>query len=142
MRLPIIFAALFFCFIIFGSTQANAQWGVSYHQYTSPFVGINYTFAKRFMPEIRITPNRYILDIIPEGTFNYQFVQKEDYQLYAGIGVILTRYEGIPLFPAGVQVYPFNNKKIGFHLEMAAVVFRSDNYLRGTWGVRYRFLRE
>lgn len=141
MRTHFIIASLFL-FVLCGSIQAHAQWGVSYHQSALPFVGVNYTFSERFMPELRLGTDQYLSDVSLEVTFSYQYVQREEYQLYAGIGILVREYEAGVVIPAGMLIYPFENKKFGFHIEAAPVIFDWDSILRGSWGIRYRFLRE
>lgn len=142
MRAPLIFGVSLFFFVLCGSLQVQAQWCVSYHQSDLPFVGVNYTFSERFMPELRLGTDRYFEDVTLEGTFNYQYVQREEYQLYAGLGVIVVKGGAGVLIPAGILIYPFENKKFGFHMEATPVLIENNHLLRGSWGIRYRFLRE
>jgi hypothetical protein len=142
MRAHLIIQVSFFFLVLFGSFQANAQWGVSYHQSALPFVGVNYTFAERFMPELRLGTDRYFEDITLEGTFNYQYVQREEYQLYAGLGLLVMEGGAGVLIPAGLLIYPFENKKFGFHIEATPVIVENNHILRGSWGIRYRFLKD
>lgn len=133
--------SFFSLFMLLGAIQAHAQWGVSYHQSGLPFVGINYTFSERFMPELRLGTDRYFDDFTLEPTINYQYVQREEYQLYAGIGVLITDNTAGVVIPAGLLLYPFENKKFGFHMEVTPIIM-DYSIFRGSWGIRYRFLQE
>lgn len=133
--------ALLSLFMLLGALQAHAQWGVSYHQSSIPFVGINYTFSERFMPELRLGTDRYFDDFTLEPTISYQYVQREEYQLYAGLGVLLTDYTAGVVIPVGVLIYPFENKKFGFHMEVTPIVM-DYSIFRSSWGIRYRFLQD
>ncbi len=54
--------------------------------------------------------------------------------------VIWGGYTGV-VIPVGLNIYPFTNKKFGFHIE-AAPVIGEDFILRDSWGIRYRFRKE
>lgn len=127
--------------MVLGAIQAHAQWGVSYHQSGLPFVGVNYTFSERFMPELRIGTDQYFDNITLEPTISYQYVQREEYQFYAGLGVLLSEYNTGIVIPAGLLLYPFTNKKFGFHIEATPIIL-DNSIFRGSWGIRYRFLRD
>lgn len=134
--------SFFSLFMLLGTIQAHAQWGISYHQSKLPFVGINYTFSERFMPELRLGTDEYFDDVTLEPTISYQYVQREEYQLYVGLGVLLSEYNTAVVIPTGMLIYPFDNKKFGFHIEVTPIIMDWDNIFRGSWGIRYRFLQE
>ena len=92
------------------------------------------------MPELRLGTDRDFEDVSIEGVFNYNFVIKEDYRLYAGFGFYYS-WQGAASIPLGIQLYPFENKRFGFHIE-ATPIIGEINALRGSWGIRYRFNRE
>lgn len=52
---------------MFGMLTANAQLGVSYHQSSLRFLGLDYTFANRLLPELPIGRDRYLEDVSLEG---------------------------------------------------------------------------
>ena len=126
--------------LFFLGLSAKAQFGISYHQSAIPFIGFNYTINERFMPELRLGTDSYLDDVSIEGVFNYNFVQKEDYRLYAGFGFYYGG-QGAASIPLGIQLYPFENKRFGFQIE-ATPIIGEINLLRGSWGIRYRFNRE
>lgn len=122
------------------STMTFAQVGVSYHQSNLPFLGVNYEFAEKFLAEVRLGTDAYFEDVSVEGVFTYQFINKEDYEVYAGIGARIQNIEGL-VIPLGIQIFPFEQKKFGAHIELAPIFGESSNLIRGSWGIRYRFLR-
>ena len=134
--------AFLFCFLCIGLLSAKAQLSVAYHQSDLPFLGIGYTIADRWTPEIRLGSNQYIDLMSVEGILTYQYLQKEDYGLYAGLGVYYNQYEGGESLsiPLGLLIYPFENKAFGFHIEAAPLI--GLEVFRGSWGIRYRFLQE
>ena len=42
--------------------------------------------------------------------------------------------------PIGLNIYPFSSKAFGFQMELAPII--GDDVLRGSWGIRYRFIKE
>ena len=129
------------CFLLLGLLSVKAQLGLSYHQSALPFIGLNYTLANRLMPELRIGTDRYFDDVSLEAVLTYQYLQREDYSLYAGIGIYYGNF-GSTSIPLGLLLFPFDNKKFGFHLEATPLVGEGGNILRGSWGIRYRFSTE
>ena len=130
----LLIAALFF-FV----SKSRAQLSVGYHQ--SSFVSliaVGYETGDRFSPEIRIGTNVYLNDPVIEVVGRYDFIQKEKYDFYAGLGgLFLSDYGGI-VAPVGFVFYPFEERKFGFHLEAAPMV-GEDVILRGSWGIIYKF---
>lgn len=45
------------------------------------------------------------------------------------------------VIPVGLNIYPLPFKNFGFHMELAAIA-GDGGILRGSWGIRYRFLRK
>lgn len=132
------------CLIVvfwFMSTAVFAQVGVSYHQSNLPFFGVNYEFAEKFLAEVRLGTDSYFEDVSLEGVFTYQFVNKEDYEVYIGVGGRIQNLEGL-VIPFGVNIFPFEQKKFGAHIELSPIITgENGNVLRGSWGIRYRFLK-
>lgn len=95
------------------------------------------------MPELRIGTNLYLTsDFSPELVLNYQFVNKQDYEFYAGLGFRVNTIPGLVL-PLGLNIFPFDQRKFGFHIETTPMLeFEGDFILRGSWGIRYRFTAE
>lgn len=133
----ILFVAAF-CLL---SQFANAQFGASIHQSNLPFVGINYQFKERFLPELRIGTDNYFDNTSLELTFNYIFKKDENVDVYTGLGARVQILDGI-VVPLGMNIYPFTKDNFGFQMELAAIVGSSDPLLRGSWGIRYRFAKE
>lgn len=126
--------------IIMSSFSAEAQFGISYHQSSIPFVGFNYEIKDRFLPELRIGTDNFMEDLSAELVITYQFINKEDVEFYGGLGGRINTYEGLAI-PIGLNVYPFEEKKFGFHIEIAPLI-GEDQILRGSWGIRYRFKQD
>lgn len=127
--------------LIFISHLTYGQLGLSYHQSSLPFMGINYGFADRFAAEVRLSTDMYFWDFSPELVVTYNYFDKEDYELYAGIGGRANNLGGLVL-PFGLRVYPFDAKAFGFHLEVAPLLGEHDGVLRGSWGINYRLIKE
>lgn len=131
--------ALLFSFLFAGLLSAKAQIGVAYHQSSLPFIGVGYTISDRWTPELRLGTDQYLDIMSVEGVLTYQYLRKEDYQLYAGLGFYYFEDESLSI-PLGIQIFPFENKAFGFHIE-ASPLFGIDVF-RGSWGIRYRFLQK
>lgn len=129
--------ALLTTLLLVASVYSYGQLGISYHQSNLSFAGVNYQLGERFLPEFRMGANVLLDNFAPELVINYQFVKKEDYQVYAGLGGRIQIDEGIVL-PLGVNIYPFENKQFGFQTELATV-FSDNQIFRGSWGIRYHF---
>ena len=130
--------SIFFLFIF--SAVSYGQIGINYHQSTLPFFGIIYEIKELIKPEIRIGTNTFFEDASVEIITTYDFLNTEEYEVYVGAGIRIGEYnEGIVL-PIGVAFYPFTIKKFGFHIEVAPI-FREGNILRGSWGIRYKFVK-
>jgi hypothetical protein len=45
------------------------------------------------------------------------------------------------VIPVGLNIFPFETKSFGFHIELSPIIaFDDEALLRGSWGIRYRFL--
>lgn len=128
-------------FLLFASTTLYGQLGVSYHQSSLPFVGINYEIKERFMPELRISTDSWLYDVTIGGVLTYQIINKSDFEFYGGLGIRANSYGGFFEFPIGLHIFPLTNKQFGFHIELAPLI-ETDVILRGSWGIRYRFRKE
>jgi hypothetical protein len=127
--------------LISGPTILFAQFGVSFHQTNLPFIGVSYEIAERIRPELRLGTDRYLEDMSLEGVVVGDILNKEDYELYLGIGVIGGGgFEGFEI-PLGINIYPLPVKNFGFHIEMTPII-GNDSILRGSWGIRYRFKKQ
>jgi len=126
--------------LLLGGQHVWAQFGVSYHQADRSFVGFNYEIADRFLPELRLGMNNYLDDMSVEAVATYQFLDKPHYEFYAGLGGRAVQRSGL-VAPVGLHVFPFASRNFGFHLEIAPVFSENDPWIRGSWGIRYRFAR-
>ncbi len=137
MRIYKTFLVGIFCLV---ASNALAQFGVSFHQSNLPFIGFNYQIGEKWLPEARVSVDNYFYDLGVEITANYIVKSTEEIDLYTGLGGRLAVLDGI-MIPVGINVYPFQKKGFGFHLELAGLIpFQDDPVLRGSWGIRYRFL--
>lgn len=123
--------------LFFISINSFAQIGVSYNQSNLPFIGINYEINDKFLPELRIGTDNFIEDTSLELTINYLFKRNETVDVYAGLGGRIGFFEGL-VVPVGLNIYPFEEKKFGFQIELASILGET-NLLRGSAGIRYRF---
>jgi hypothetical protein len=125
-------------FLIYLSVfKGIAQPGINFHQSNLPFLGFTYELGERFLTEFRISTDVHINSFSPEIVATYKFIRREDYFFYTGLG---GRYNILTslVVPVGVAIFPFESKKIGFHIE-AAPFLGDILILRGSWGIRYRF---
>ena len=128
-----------FCTI---STLSFAQWGVSFHQSNLPFIGVNKQLNEKWIPEFRIGTDNYVENLGFELIGNYLFKSEESTQIYAGAGLRLNLFDGVVL-ASGINYYPFTKKDFGFHMEAAPIFgFEEGVLFRGSFGIRYRFLKE
>ena len=88
MRLAITLLLFMVLFIAF------AQFGANFHQTNIPFVGINYEIKDRIRPEFRLGVDVYLEDLSAEFITTYDILNKEDYELYGGLGVRGGRIHG------------------------------------------------
>lgn len=84
---------------------------MAYHQSDLPFLGIGYTIADRWTPELRLGTNQYVDLMSVEGVLTYQYLQKENYQLSAGLGIYYNQFEGEDVSPSH-SAYNFILSKI------------------------------
>jgi len=115
-----------------------AQFGVSVHQSNLPFVGFNYEIADRFVPELRLGIDTNLGNMSVEAIATYQFINKDDVEMYIGLGGRTKNYAGL-VVPIGANFFPFTSKNFGFHIELTPIIYEESTILRGSWGIRYRF---
>lgn len=128
---------LLFLFVL--PSFAFGQFGVNFHQSNLPFIGLNYEFKSKLRPELRVGTENYFGETSIEAVLTYDIINKNDYEVYTGIGGRLNGFEGL-VIPIGVNVYPLTAKQFGFHIELASIISES-SVLRGSWGIRYQFNR-
>jgi len=119
--------------IVFG------QPGISFHQSNLPFVGLNYEIKDKIRPELRIGTDNYFEDISVEGILTYDLLNKEDYEFYAGLGIRANGFSGL-VIPIGLNIFPLPIKQFEFHIELTPIIGEG-GILRGSWGIRYKFLK-
>lgn len=136
----LIFTAVF---LLFSLASCYAQLSVGYHQSNLPFVFIGYEIGERLVPELRLSTDIDLeYDFSPELVLTYQFINKQDYEFYAGLGYRVNLFQGV-VFPIGLNIFPFNQQRFGLHIEAAPMIeIEGSTILRGSWGIRYRFARE
>src|SRR5690606_6928996 len=123
------------------STTAQAQWGIAYHQSSIPFAGISYEALQRVRPEVRVSTDTFFEEVSLEGVVVYDILHKREYELYAGAGIKTNEFSGW-VIPVGANLYPLNTKTFGFHIELSPILGEDYDILRGSFGIRYRFLRQ
>ena len=128
--------------VIFGlvSTVSFAQWTVSYHQSNLAFVGVNKQLGEKWLPEFRVGTDNFFSDVSLELVINRVFYKNDRLDVYGGFGGRVQSFEGF-VIPAGINIYPFDKKDFGFHIEAAGLV-GNESIFRGSFGIRYRFLKD
>ncbi|EMR02627.1 hypothetical protein [Cesiribacter andamanensis] len=132
--------------VVGAATSAWAQLSVGYHQSNLPLIAVGYELGERFLPELRFAANINVSDgYYTELALNYQLLNRPDYEFYTGLGLgLYTGYyatDAALVVPLGLNLFPFERKRFGFHMEVAPQI-DTDHFklLRGSWGIRYRFL--
>ncbi|MEB2773989.1 hypothetical protein SYJ56_01640 [Algoriphagus sp. D3-2-R+10] len=122
------------------SLAAFSQTTITFHQSNLPFIGVNYQFGERFIPEFRVGTDAYFSNLSAELVANYIFKKTDRFEFYGGVGPRVGSFSGI-VVPVGLNIYPFEQKDFGFHIEGAPIiVLDNDNSIfRGSFGLRYRF---
>lgn len=123
------------------SAGAFAQTTITFHQSNLPFIGVNYQFGERFIPEFRVGTDSYFENLSAELAANYIFKKTDRFEFYGGAGLRVGSFDGI-VVPVGLNIYPFEQKDFGFHIEGAPIIgFEDDSIFRGSFGLRYRFTK-
>lgn len=130
-------AILFFLFLGI-KTLGFSQIGTSLQYSNLPFWGINYEIKDRFKPEFRLGTDVYFENVSVEIVVTYDILDKDDYELYAGLGGRFVSYAGFVL-PVGMYLHPFQKKNFGFVFEVAPIFGEDSNLLRGSLGFNYKF---
>ncbi|WP_296699487.1 hypothetical protein [Algoriphagus sp.] len=132
-----LFIALFGLFSLTGLSQTT----ITFHQSNLPFLGVNYQFGQRFIPEFRVGTDTFFEDLSAELAANYIFKKTDRFEFYGGAGLRVGSFDGI-VVPVGLNIYPFDQKDFGFHIEGAPILGFNDNQVfRGSVGIRYRFIK-
>ncbi len=117
-----------------------AQVSISFYNSSLSKIGVAYNFNDKIWTELRVYSNTVFEDITPELVVCYNVINKEKYNMYAGIGGVVNYYNGIVL-PVGVQFSPFEKlANFSLHIECQPTFdFESDFLLQSSWGLRYMF---
>lgn len=128
--------------VFFGliSNVSFAQWTVSYHQSNLPFLGVNKQVGEKWLPEFRVGTDQYFEEISLELDANYILKKTDRFEFYGGLGGRVGDFAGL-VIPLGLNIYPFEQKDFGFHIEGAGIVGELSLF-RGSFGIRYRFLKD
>lgn len=130
---------VFIAFLGLFSLTGFSQTTITFHQSNLPFLGVNYQFGEKFIPELRVGTDQYFEDLSVELAANYIFKVTDRYEFYAGVGGRVGTFAGI-VIPIGLNIYPFEEKDFGFHIEGAGIVGELSLF-RGSFGIRYRFAK-
>ena len=104
-------------------------------------MGVNYTFSERIFTEARLGTDILAEDSYVELVATYVLDNNESYDLYAGLGGT-TGFRSGGVLPIGINIYPFEKKNFGFHTELAYLILEKSEIIRGSFGIRYRFLNK
>lgn len=142
LRLVVAALSLFIGLGLFIPRYAQAQFTLGYHQSQLPMASFGYEWKEKWRPELRLSTDVYLQNLSAEGVLLLDLRNRAQYEVYVGAGVRGGDVAGL-VIPAGVNIFPFSERKFGFHIELTPVLFGSyDSILRGSWGIRYRFVRE
>ncbi|WP_339754385.1 hypothetical protein [Algoriphagus aquimarinus] len=123
------------------SLTVFSQTTITFHQSNLPFIGVNYQFGERFIPEFRVGTDSYFENMSAELAANYIFKKTDRFEFYGGAGLRVGSFDGV-VVPIGLNIYPFEQKDFGFHIEGAPIIgFNDDSIFRGSFGLRYRFVK-
>ncbi len=126
------------CFGLFSLT-ALSQTTITFHQSNLPFIGVNYQFGEKFIPEFRVGTDQFFEDLSAELAANYILKKTDRFEFYGGVGGRVGTFAGV-VIPVGLNIYPFEQKDFGFHIEGAGI-FGESSLFRGSFGIRYRFAK-
>lgn len=132
-----LFTLLIFSLI---DLKGFSQISVSYYNSSLSKFGVAYNFNDKLWTELRVYSNTAFEDITPELVINYNFISKERFNVYAGIGGVVNFFDGL-VVPVGVQFTPFDKlERFSLHIEcQPTIVFEGTSVLQSAWGLRYRF---
>ncbi|MCC5937066.1 MAG: outer membrane insertion C- signal [Lunatimonas sp.] len=135
-KILLITSLLFFGWIATANAQISA--GV-YRLSSSTFASIGTDPDQKIFGEARVSTGRRVGI---EGTFGYNFVQREDVNFYSGFHLGNEPRENLYLgIPLGLFIKPFTaNRHFGFMMEASPIFPRhSGNYFRAGIGLKYVF---
>lgn len=123
------------------SVKGFSQVSISYYTSSLSKIGLGYDFNEKIWSEFRLYSNTNVDDITPELVVCYNIVNKENHNIYLGLGGNVNYFTGLVL-PAGVQFIPienFDRFSLQIELQPALDIESSDLILQSSWGLRYRF---
>ncbi len=143
MNLSKSFFLLILFFVI--SFSAKAQFSASYYQSNNlSKIGLGYEFSDKIWSDVRMYGGFELEDFTVQPTLLANFVHKEKFDIYAGLGLTVGLLEGVNI-PLGVRFRPLeSHKNIFVHLEAEPLFqFENDgNILFASFGLRYVFNRK
>ncbi len=119
-------------------TKADGQVTASfYFNANNSKFAVGYEFTDRFWADLRIYSGSLMEDITPELVLAYNFLQKDKYETYAGLGLSIQHFEGV-VIPIGLAVKPFESlENLSFNIEFTPLIGDHGMLLRSYLGVRY-----
>lgn len=140
MKFTKFYLLLILFFIL--SFSVKAQFSVSYYQSNNlSKIGLGYEFSDRVWSDVRMYGGFELEDFTFQPTLLGNFVHKEKFDVYAGLGLTVGLFDGVNI-PIGLRFRPLeNHKNILIHLEAEPLFqFENDtNILFASFGVRYIF---
>jgi hypothetical protein len=123
------------------SLKGFSQVSISYYTSSLSKIGLGYDFNDKIWSEFRLYSNTNLEDITPEIVVCYNFINKENHNIYLGLGGNFNYFNGLVL-PAGIQFIPvenFDRFSLQIELQPAFDIQSSDLILQSSWGLRYKF---
>ena len=132
-----LFTMLIFTLI---NLKGFSQISISYYSSSLSKFGVAYNFNDKLWTELRVYSNTAFENVTPELVINYNFISKERFNVYAGIGGVVNFFDGL-VVPVGVQFTPFDKlERFSLHIEcQPTIVIEGTSVLQSSWGLRYRF---
>jgi hypothetical protein len=142
--------------LLFATNSLFAQFSahISYSEATKTGIGIGYDFNRKFWSDLTLSRwiaenevgyDRYkINNIGADISVKYNFISKNYYDIYLGIGALFnieSDPEAFFTIPVGLRIRPFEKlNNITFQIEFQPAMRTDlDDYLFGKLGIHYRF---
>lgn len=103
-------------------------------------VAVGYQFNDKWWSDLRIYSGTTINNVTPEIVLNYNFLRKENYEIYFGARVIFNNINGI-VIPIGIGIKPFKSvQNLSLNIEFNPLyeLDWNDLFIRGFIGIRYK----
>ncbi len=129
---------LFVLIFALGISKAHAQVTTSFFTNASDSkIGLGYNFNDRFWSDFRVYSNNFLKDFTPELLLNYNFLLRDRFEAYVGLGAIVID-EIQPALPVGVALRPFPSvKELSINMEVMVTPIWNELFLMGFIGLRY-----